>query len=59
MKPDKVRETVLWLLGEMDSTGLDDDDHDDGNQGTLPPFICGDVDPKVFPCSFFQLADAF
>jgi hypothetical protein len=44
MKPEKVRDTVVWLLGE----GYKDDG--DGEEEEIinpPPFMCGDVDSKV------------
>jgi hypothetical protein len=57
MRPQKVREVVLWLLGEkwlgekeMGAQVSDSEDESlegDEEQRTIPPFICGDVDIKV------------
>jgi hypothetical protein len=44
MKPEKVKDTVVWLLGEGYKDGGDSEEEEIINP---PPFMCGDVDPKV------------
>ena len=48
VRPQKVRKIVLWLLGEDLYEEKDaSDNEEDCNEGTISPFMCGDVDVKV------------
>jgi hypothetical protein len=48
MKAEKVRDIVVWLLGEgYKDHGDGDGDGEEEEIINPPPFMCGDVDSKV------------
>jgi hypothetical protein len=48
MKPETVRDVVVWLLGEGPKDHTRSDNSEEEETINPPPFICCDVDPKVF-----------